>query len=80
VATYAVFVAAGVISQVLGYFAVGYALGHLPAAVVGATLIAQPVVTALLAIPLAGEGLGAWQVLGGAGVLGGIWLVVRSQP
>jgi drug/metabolite transporter (DMT)-like permease len=75
--TYAVFVAAGLISQVGGYFAVGYALGHLPAAVVSATLIAQPVVTALLAIPFAGEGLGAWQVLGGVGVLAGIWLVVR---
>jgi drug/metabolite transporter (DMT)-like permease len=77
--TFVVFLAAGVISQVVGYLSVSYALGHLPAAVVGATLIAQPVVTALLAIPLAGEGLGAWQVLGGSGVLAGIWLVVRSQ-
>jgi drug/metabolite transporter (DMT)-like permease len=77
--TYLLFVGAGLISQLVGYFAVSYALGHLSAAVVGATLLAQPVVTALLAIPLAGEGLGAWQVLGGVGVLGGIWLVVRSQ-
>jgi len=77
--TYALFVGAGLISQVVGYFAVSYALGHLSAAVVSATLIAQPVVTALLAIPLAGEGLGAWQVVGGVGVLAGIWLVVRRQ-
>ena len=77
--TYLVFLVAGLVSQVGGYFAVGYALGRLPAAVVSATLIAQPVVTALLAIPLAGEGLGAWQVLGGIGVLAGIWLVVQSQ-
>ena len=77
--TYLVFLGAGLISQVVGYFAVGYALGHLSAAVVSATLLAQPVVTALLAIPLAGEGLGVWRVLGGVGVLGGIWLVVASQ-
>jgi drug/metabolite transporter (DMT)-like permease len=77
--TYAIFCAAGLVSQVVGYSSVSYALGHLPAAVVGTTLIAQPVVTALLAIPLAGESLSAWQVLGGLGVLGGIWWVVRSQ-
>ena len=77
--TYLLFLCAGLISQVVGYFSVSYALGHLPAAVVGATLLAQPVVTALLAIPLAGEGLGAGQVLGGAGGLGGIWLVLLSQ-
>jgi len=77
--TYLLFLSVGLISQVVGYFSVSYALGHLPAAVVGATMLAQPVVTALLAIPLAGEGLGVGQVLGGVGVLGGIWLVVRSQ-
>ena len=77
--TYALFVGAGLISQVVGYFAVSYALGHLSAAVVGATLLAQPVVTALLAIPLAGEGLEPGQVLGGVGVLAGIGLVVWSQ-
>jgi drug/metabolite transporter (DMT)-like permease len=77
--TFLLFLGAGLISQVVGYFAVSYALGHLSAAVVGATLLAQPVVSALLAIPLAGEGLGAGQMLGGVGVLGGIWLVVQSQ-
>ena len=77
--TWALFVGAGLISQVVGYFAVSYALGHLSAAVVGATLIAQPVVTALLAIPLAGEGLGVGQVLGGVGVLTGIGLVVYKK-
>ena len=77
--TYVLFCGAGLISQVVGYFAVSYALGHLSAAVVGATLIAQPVVTALLAIPLAGEGLGVGQVLGGVGVLAGIGLVVWKK-
>jgi drug/metabolite transporter (DMT)-like permease len=77
--TYLFFLGAGLISQVIGYFAVSYALGHLSAAVVGATLLAQPAVTALLAVPLAGEGLGMWQALGGVGVLAGIGLVVWRQ-
>lgn len=77
--TWISFVGVALISQVMGYFSIGYALGHLPAAVVAPTMIAQPVLTALLAIPLAGENLGFWQVVGGVGVLAGIFLVVRSE-
>lgn len=75
--TYLAFMGAGLISQVTGYFSVGYALGHLPAAVVSATMIAQPVLTMLLAIPLAGEGLYPIQILGAVAVLAGIVLVNR---
>lgn len=78
-ATYATFLAATLISQILGYFSISYALGHLPASVVAPTMIAQPVLTALIAIPLAGEGLQFLQIAGGLGVLAGIYLVVRSQ-
>ena len=77
--TYLAFIAAGLVSQVIGYFAVGYALGHLPASVVAPTMTAQPLVTMLLAIPLAGEGLSALQLLGGAAVMGGIYLVNRNR-
>ena len=35
--------------------ALAYALGHLPASIVAPTMVMQPVVTALLAIPLLGE-------------------------
>ena len=52
-----VFLLAGLISQVGGYFGISYALGHLPASVVSPTLLLQPVITALLAIPLFGETL-----------------------
>jgi drug/metabolite transporter (DMT)-like permease len=41
-------------------------------------MIAQPVLTALLAIPLAGEALYPAQWLGGLVVLAGIYLVNRS--
>jgi drug/metabolite transporter (DMT)-like permease len=76
--TYLVFVAAGLFSQVIGYFSVGYALGHLPASVVAPTMTAQPLLSMLLAIPLAGEGLSLLQVVGGLGVMVGIYLVNRG--
>jgi drug/metabolite transporter (DMT)-like permease len=77
--TYMAFLGAALISQVGGYLSIGYALGHLPASVVSPTLIGQPVVTALLAIPLLGEALRTEQWLGGLVVLVGIYLVHRSR-
>lgn len=73
--TWLIFLAAALLTQVGGYFAIAYALGHLPASVVAPTLVLQPVVTALLAIPLAGETLSAWQWLGVLAVVGGVYLV-----
>ena len=75
--TWLVFLATAVVSQVTGYFSIGYALGHLPASVVSPTMVAQPVLTALMAIPLAGEPLNAAQLLGGLAVLAGIYMLNR---
>lgn len=66
------------ISQVAGWLAITYALGHLPASVVSPTLLAQPVLTALFAVPLLGEGLSSRQMLGGLVALTGIYLVNRG--
>jgi drug/metabolite transporter (DMT)-like permease len=77
--SYLAFLGAALVSQVGGYLSIGYALGHLPASVVSPTLIGQPVVTALLAIPLLGEALRTEQWLGGLVVLAGIYLVHRSR-
>jgi drug/metabolite transporter (DMT)-like permease len=77
--TWAVFLAAGVFSQVGGYFSIGYALGHLPASVVSPTLLLQPVFTAMLAIPFFGETLSAGQIAGGLAALGGIYLLNISR-
>lgn len=77
--TYLNFLGAGLISQLIGYFSIGYALGHLPASVVSPTMIAQPVLTALLAIPLAGEPLVPALWIGGLVTLGGIYLINRSR-
>lgn len=77
--SYLAFLGAALISQTGGYLAVGYALGHLPASLVSPTMLGQPVITALLAIPLLGESLHASQVLGGLAVLAGIYLVHVSR-
>lgn len=77
--TWLVFLGAALISQIGGYLSVSYALGHLPASVVSPSLLGQPVLTALLAIPLLGEGLRPEQGLGGLLVLLGVYLIHRSQ-
>jgi len=77
--TWMVFIAAGVISQICGYFCMTYALGHIPASIVSPTMIASPVISALLAIPIAGEPLSLFQIAGGLLVFVGIFLVNRTQ-
>jgi drug/metabolite transporter (DMT)-like permease len=76
--TWLVFLATAVVSQLIGYMALAYALGHLPASIVAPTMILQPVVTTLLAIPLLGETPTIWQGIGGLIALTGIYRVNRS--
>jgi drug/metabolite transporter (DMT)-like permease len=68
----------GLTSQVVGWLAINYALGHLPASVVSPTLLGQPILTALLGVPLLGEALSGRQALGGLVALAGIYLVNRG--
>lgn len=75
---YVALLALGLISQVAGYLAINYALGHLPASVVSPTLLGQPILTALFAVPLLGEILEPRQIVGGLVALVGIYLVNRS--
>lgn len=77
--SYLAFIGGALVSQVGGYLAVGYALGHLPASLVAPTMLGQPVVTAVVAIPLLGESLTFSQVLGGIAVLAGIYIVHKSR-
>ncbi len=77
--TWFVFVGTAVVSQIIGYVSVSYALGHLPASVVAPTMIGQPVMTTILAIPLLGEIPQLIQLLGGVVVLAGIYLVHQSH-
>ncbi len=68
----------GLITQAGGWLAINEALGHLQASLVSASLLAQPVLTALLAIPLLGEPLTPGQIIGGLLVLGGILQTHRA--
>lgn len=77
--TWIVFVSTALVSQLIGYMALAYALGHLPASIVAPTMVLQPVVTAILAIPLLGEVPTIWQGLGGAVALAGIYMVNLSH-
>lgn len=77
--TWLIFLATAVISQMIGYLSISYALGHLPASVVAPTLIGQPILTAILAIPLLGEIPAPIQWLGGAVALAGIYIVNQSH-
>lgn len=77
--TWLCFVALAVFVQVAGWLCVNYSLGHLPASVVSPTLLGQPVLTAILGVPLLGQGLSVDQIIGGLVVLTGILLVHRSK-
>ncbi len=77
--TYLSLVGLGVISQGIGWLAINYAQGKLPATLVAPTLLGQPVVTGLLAGPLLGELLQPLQLAGGVAVLAGVYLVHRSR-
>lgn len=77
--TWAIFFATAIVSQMIGYLAISYALGHLPASIVSPTLIGQPILTAILAIPMLGEIPNTTQWIGGAIALAGIYIVNQSH-
>jgi drug/metabolite transporter (DMT)-like permease len=77
--TWLIFLATSFVSQLIGYMSLAYALGHLPASVVSPTMILQPVVTTILAMPLLGEIPSIWQGIGGVVALVGIYIVNESH-
>jgi drug/metabolite transporter (DMT)-like permease len=77
--TIAVFFATAIISQLIGYLMSSYSLGHLPASVVSVTMIGQPIITAIIAVPLLGEMPVPSQIIGGFIALAGIYLVNVSH-
>jgi drug/metabolite transporter (DMT)-like permease len=77
--TWIIFFVTAIVSQMIGYLSITYALGHLPASVVSPTLVGQPILTTLLAIPLLGEFPSLVQWLGSAVALAGIYIVNQSH-
>ena len=66
-------------SQFAAYYALVYALGHLPATITSVGLLAQVPCTAFLAWLLLGEPLTPLQIAGGGVVLVGIYVVNRDR-
>ena len=73
--TWIVFFSAAIITQLIGYMAISYSLGNLPASVVSPSLNLQPVVTIILAIPLLNEIPSFLQVIGSLLTLGGVSII-----
>ena len=73
--TWIVFFAAALFTQLIGYVAISYALGNLPASVVSPSLNLQPVVAIILAIPLLNEFPAELQVLGSLLTLAGVYMI-----
>lgn len=79
IASFIVFATMALLVQIGGFMSLNYAQGHLPAPLVATTLLLQPVLTAILAVPLLGQSLGVVQIIGGAMVLTGIVIAHRSR-
>jgi drug/metabolite transporter (DMT)-like permease len=67
----------GLVTQLGGYMALTYALGHLPATVTSVSLLLQGPLTAVLAALFLAEKLTGAQVFGGLLVLAGVGLANR---
>ena len=67
------------VSQIAGQSLIAYGFAHLPASFSSVSLLFQPVLAALYAWAILGEGMGAVQMAGGAIVLAGIWLARRGS-
>jgi len=77
--TYLNLLALGLGPQAIGWLAINYAQGYLPAAVVAPTLLGQPVITSLISVFYLGERFETGQIIGGIAVLLGIYIVHWSR-
>jgi drug/metabolite transporter (DMT)-like permease len=69
----------GLISQLAGYLALTYALGHLPATITSISLLTQGPITAAMAALLLAEPISPAQIIGGVLVLAGVGLAHREK-
>ena len=77
--TYIAFIALGLLVQFLGWLLIHFSQGYLRASIVAPVLLAQPVLTALLAVPLLGERFTFWHIAGGTAVLAGVYIVIWGR-
>jgi drug/metabolite transporter (DMT)-like permease len=70
-----VFIGAALFAQLIGYLALSFASGHLPASIISPTMILQPVLTAILAVPISGEPITVQLLISAPLVLIGIFII-----
>lgn len=69
----------GVLSHACGQGLIAYGLAGVPASLASVVLLVQPVSTAVLGLVILGQPLVPWQIVGGAAVVGGLFLAIRGQ-
>jgi drug/metabolite transporter (DMT)-like permease len=77
--TWLALIGLGLVSQLAGYLALTYALGHLPATITSISLLTQGPLTAAMAALLLAEPLSLAQIVGGILVLSGVGLAHREK-
>lgn len=77
--TYFYFLFMGLVTQSIGWYAISYALGQLPASLVAPTLLLQPALAGVIAGPVLGERFSSNQLVGGLIVLAGIFVIHYSR-
>lgn len=69
----------GLISQLGGWLTINYSLAYIKPTVASVSLLGQSVFTALFSMPVLGEYMTFTEIVGGAVVLSGIYLVNRKE-
>jgi drug/metabolite transporter (DMT)-like permease len=77
--TWLALIGLGLVSQLAGYLALTYALGHLPATITSISLLTQGPLTAAMAALLLAEPISFSQIVGGILVLSGVGLAHREK-
>ncbi len=76
--TYGAMLMLALIPQVVGHSMFNWSLAHVTGTVVAISVMAEPVITSLLAVPILGELPNSTSVAGGLLVLAGIYMAVRT--
>ncbi|MBI5034430.1 MAG: DMT family transporter [Chloroflexi bacterium] len=77
--SYVIFVVMALVIQISGFLSMNFVLGFLPASLISTSMLLQPVLTAIFAVPMLGQGIGMVQALGSVLVLGGLIIVHLSR-
>jgi drug/metabolite transporter (DMT)-like permease len=77
--TWLLFVLMTIGPQFLGHSVFNYVLGHVEASVVAIAVMAEPVGATLLAMAILGETPSAGAVIGGALILGGVYMAIATE-